>query len=162
MRSHLRQNHPKIIGFKLFLYKKEETLIQKNRVSEMVETSPFSLRIALHGHWLSVSVIEFSIEGMALSNSRIEAKCTPHSGMYQVQTTSCGVISQQKAYQSTYFEIFLNAMPVSVVETPLAEITPACIILCVCMEPEVVKKAIYHCVLAFFSYTPQLRQNIYH
>ena len=46
-------------------------------------------------------------------------------------------------------------MPVSVVETPLAEITPACIILCVCMEPDVVKKAIYHRVLAFFSYTPQ-------
>ena len=42
-------------------------------------------------------------------------------------------------------------MPVSVVETPLADITPACVI--VCVKPEVVKKAIYHCLLAFLSCT---------
>ena len=86
----------------------------------------------LHYTWpLTFSLCNWVFLLRALSNSRIEAKYTPHSGMYQIQTTSCGVISQQKAYQSTYFEIFLNAMPVSVVETPLADITPACVILCV-------------------------------
>ena len=94
--------------------------------------------------------------------SRSAAQRAAQDLVYQIETTSCGVISQQKVYQSTYFEIFLNAMPVSVVETPLADITPACIILCMCVcNPMWLKKAIYHSVLAFFSCTLRFCQNIY-
>ena len=81
----------------------------------------------------------------------------------------------------SHLEIFLNAIPVSVVETPLADITPAWIPICdksvkkvesllsilprlysneiECIKyitpawPTDVVKTIYHCVLAFLSFT---------
>ena len=48
-----------------------------------------------------------------------------------LKTYQFGAVSMFKLNKVclTHFEIFLNAIPVSVVETPLGDITPACILM---------------------------------